>query len=155
MNSIDQILVPQSILKETLIIFKEYGHEYLEVFAIWVGEEKRNTFKIKEVWFPKQNNTIISYYVPNIDVHNINVELNKKNYSVIAQLHTHPGYAFHSQIDDENAILTLTGSLSIVIPNYGFIPIKAIDKWAVYRLTNGKWILLSVNKVKKLFEIVK
>ena len=117
--------------------------------------ELHDIFEIKEVWIPKQENTMISYYIPDIDVHNINVKLNKNKYSAIAQLHTHPGDAFHSLVDDEHTILSLPGSFSIVIPNYGNIPINAIDDWIVYRLLNGQWTLQTKNKVRRLFQIIK
>lgn len=156
MIKIELILLPFPILKETIKIFKEYGKENLEAIAIWVGQEEKTTFKIKEVWIPTQFNTIISYYVPDLNVHNINVDLNKKNYSAIAQLHTHPGNAFHSCIDDNNSILTLPGSFSIVVPDFGSVSIRNnLNNLAVYRLFDKGWVLQSINKVNKLFKIIK
>ena len=152
---INKIRIPYSILEKTLEFFKEYGKHDLEACAIWVGEEHHDIFEIKEVWFPKQENTMISYHIPDIDVHNINVKLNKYKYSAIAQLHTHPGDAFHSSVDDEYTILSLPGSFSIVMPDYGDIPICAIDDWVVYRLLNGEWTLQTKNKVRSLFQIIK
>lgn len=156
MNKIDLILLPFTILKETLKTFKEYGKESLEAFAIWVGQEENSTFKIKEFWIPMQYNTMLSYYVPDIDVHNINVELNKKKYSAIAQLHTHPGNAFHSCIDECYSILFLPGSFSIVVPNFGNILIKDnLNHMTVYRFIDKEWILQSIDKVNRLFKIIK
>lgn len=152
---INEIKLPYSIVEETLEFFIDYSKHGLEAFAIWVGEELHDIFEIKEVWFPKQENTMISYYIPAIDVHNINVKLYKKRYSAIAQLHTHPGDAFHSSIDDEYTILSLPGSFSIVIPDYGNIPICAVDEWVIYRLLNGEWTLQTKNTVRRLFQIIK
>lgn len=154
MIKIDFILLSYTILEETLKKFKEYGKEGLEAFAIWVGIEANNTFKVKEVWVPTQFNTILSYYIPDIDVHRINVDLNKRKYSAIAQLHTHLGDAFHSCIDDNYSILTLPGSFSIVVPDFGNIPIKSgLNNMVIYRLLNNKWVLQSKSKVNKLFKI--
>ncbi len=152
---IKKINLPSSIIEETLQFFVDYGQYNLEACAIWVGEELQNIFEVKEVWFPEQKNTMITYYISDIDVHNINVKLNKKKYSAIAQLHTHPGNAYHSSIDDKHTILNLPGSFSIVIPDYGNIPINAIDEWVVYRLLNGEWTLQKKNMVRKLFQIIK
>ena len=152
---INEIKLPYPIMEETLKFFTDYGLYNVEACAIWVGKELENIFEIKEVWFPEQKNTMISYYISDIEVHNINVELNKNRYSAIAQLHTHPGDAFHSSVDEEHTILSLPGSFSIVIPDYGGILISAIDEWVVYRLFKGVWTLQSKNKVKKLFQIVK
>lgn len=156
MIEITLILLPFTILKETLKIFKEYGKQSLEAFAIWVGKEENTTFEIKDVWIPTQLNTTFSYYVPDIDVHNINVELNKKKYSAIAQLHTHPDNAFHSCIDDNYSILTLPGSFSIVVPDFGNISIKNnLNDMIVYRLIDKKWVIHSISKVNKLFKVIK
>jgi len=152
---INEIRLPYSIVTETFEFFKDNGKYDLETCAIWVGEAYLDIFEVKEVWFPKQENTMISYYIPDIDVHNINVRLNKNKYSAIAQLHTHPREAFHSSVDDDYTILTLPGSFSIVIPDYGNIPNCAIDDWVVYRLLNGEWTLQTKNKVRSLFQIIK
>ena len=155
MNSISKILLPETILKDTIRVFRDYGNQFLEACALWVGVDSEKVFYIKEVWFPPQENSIIDYYVSDIDVHQINVKLNKKNYSAIAQLHTHPNSAFHSCIDDEYPILTLPGSLSIVIPDFANIPIKSIlNEIRVYRLIINRWQLQSKVEVKKLFKVI-
>lgn len=155
MNKIKLILLPIKVLEETLRTFKEYGKKCLEAFAIWVGKEKNTNFIIKDVWIPTQYNTILSYYVPDIDVHKINVEMNKKKYSAIAQLHTHPENAFHSCIDDNYSILTLPGSFSIVVPDFGNISLRdSLNKIVVYRLINEEWVLQSKIKVNRLFKII-
>ena len=156
MIKINKILLPNKVLRKTLNIFREYGNNYLEAFSVWVGEEKGATFAIKNVWFPKQENTMISYFISDIDVHYINVRLNKKRYSIIAQLHTHPRDAFHSCIDNHFSILTLPGSFSIVVPDFGNIIInKNLSNLEVYRLLNREWKLKSVEEVKILFKIIK
>lgn len=156
MITINKILIPYKILRKTLNIFREYGNDYLEAFALWVGKEKGTTFAIKNVWFPKQENTMITYFISDIVVHYINVRLNKKKYTVIAQLHTHPGEAFHSCIDNHFSILILPGSFSIVAPDFGKIIInKDLSNLEVYRLLDREWKLKSVEEVKKLFKIIK
>ena len=155
MISIDKIELPISILEETLRIFRKFGKINLEAFALWIGEEFDTTFKIKEVWSPSQENTMTSYFISEIEVHRINVELNKLQYSAIAQLHTHPENAFHSLIDDEHPILMLPGSFSIVIPNFGNISSCTTEKWAVYRLIDRNWKLLTNKMVRKTFKIKK
>ncbi|MFX0008911.1 MAG: hypothetical protein ACFE9R_01240 [Candidatus Hermodarchaeota archaeon] len=151
---INKINLPYSIIEKTINFFRDLGQDSLEACVIWVGEEQHDLFEVRDVWFPRQENTIISYYIPAIEVHYFNVKLNKNNYSAIAQLHTHPGDAFHSTVDDEHTILSLPGSFSIVFPNFGSIPVNAIDKWVVYRLLDGQWKYQTKNKVKEVFQII-
>jgi len=155
LNSIDKIILPEKVLRDTFKVFRDYGNQFLEACALWVGVDSKDIFYIKEVWFPLQENSMIDYYVSDIDVHLINVKLNKKNYSAIAQLHSHPNGAFHSCIDDEYPILTLPGSFSIVIPDFANVPIKSsLNEMVVYRLIFNEWKLQSKEEVKKLFKIV-
>ncbi|KKM85300.1 hypothetical protein LCGC14_1290430 [marine sediment metagenome] len=70
-------------------------------------------------------------------------------------MHTHPDGAFHSCIDDEYPILTLPGSLSIVIPDFANIKIRSIlSEMMVYRLIINEWKLQSKEEVKDLFKII-
>lgn len=154
MISITKVILPMAIFKKTLEFFRKHGEEFLEALALWVGIESSNVFKIKEVWFPNQENSIISYYVSDIDVHLINVKLNKMKYSAIAQIHTHPDDAYHSQIDDQYPILVLSGSFSIVVPDLGNKSVnKILNEMVIYRLISGKWILQPKEEVNEIFKI--
>ncbi len=152
--SITNILLSVDIYEKTIQILREYGNELLEALVLWVGIESNNVFNIKEVWFPNQANSPISYYVTDIDVHLINVKLNQKKYSAIAQIHTHPGSAYHSNIDDQYPIMVLPGSFSIVIPELGKISVqKNLNAMVVYRLIFGDWILQDRKEVNEIFKI--
>jgi len=154
MISITKVILPMTIFKKTLEFFRKFGEKFLETLALWVGIELSDVFKIKEVWFPNQENSIISYYVSDIDVHLINVKLNKMKYSAIAQIHTHPDNAYHSQIDEQYPILVLPGSFSIVVPDLGNISVnKSLNEMAIYRLISGEWILQTKEEVNEIFKI--
>ncbi len=155
MLNITSILLPGTIIDETIERFSKYGEEGVEAFGLWVGDERDDFFHIREVWIPPQENTMLSYYVTSVDVHRINVKLNRLGFSAIAQLHTHPGTAFHSYVDDSFAILLLPGSLSIVIPKYGNIEVEDFfGEIASYKLQNNEWRPLSPQEVNRLFKII-
>ncbi|MHC2297262.1 hypothetical protein ACVJBD_001468 [Rhizobium mongolense] len=44
--------------------------------------------------------------------------LREKRLRVLAQIHSHPGRAFHSEADDEWAIVRHAGALSLVLPRF-------------------------------------
>ncbi len=50
---------------------------------------------------------------------------------VVAQLHTHPGSAFHSDGDVDGARIRFPGYVSIVLPNYGRL-LPALEGAAIY-----------------------
>jgi hypothetical protein len=59
-----------------------------------------------------------------------------------ARIHSHPGYAFHSTIDDRNPILTYEGALSIVVPFFGLGLRAGLPACAVYVRRQHQWIRL-------------
>jgi proteasome lid subunit RPN8/RPN11 len=60
----------------------------------------------------------------------------------VARIHSHPGAAFHSYTDDRNPALNYPGALSIVVPNFGRDLSTGIDKCAIYRRSNQRWVEL-------------
>ena len=149
-----QTFVSGKILDETFTFLQNLGKQELEAHVLWIGKEEGTVFRINEVIIPKQNNEIINFEVESEEVHRINVLINKKGLQLIAQIHTHPYDAFHSDVDDEGATPLLPDSLSIVIPNFGFIDKKNIDQWEVYCFDGKKWNKVNKTEVKESFKIV-
>jgi hypothetical protein len=82
------------------------------------------------------------------------VWLFENSMTLIAQLHSHPTEAYHSDTDDAFPIATTVGSLSIVIPDYAREPFSLIRS-AVYRLIpDHGWVFMPPNEVTKLVTIV-
>lgn len=66
---------------------------------------------------------------------------------LVAQVHTHPREAFHSQGDDEGARVRYDGYLSLVIPDYG-AGLPRLDGAALYEFSSRDgWIPLSVENI--------
>lgn len=149
-----QTFVSKEILDKTFEFLQNLGEQELEAHALWIGKEEDGSFKIKDVVIPKQKNGVIEFEVESEEVHHINVMINKKGLQLIAQIHTHPSIAFHSDTDDKGAILYLPGSLSIVIPNFGFIDKKDTDQWKVYCFDGNEWESVDKEEVEKLFKII-
>lgn len=77
--------------------------------------------------------------------------LRDQGLGIRVQVHTHPGSAFHSSIDDKWPILHTTGFLSIVIPNFAKGPIGVSDAFLAERTADGSWHKREAND---LLEIV-
>lgn len=151
---IKNIHLSKDILNDTFSFLQRFGKIELESHALWIGKKNNNIFEITDVWFPKQENTPISYEVSEDEEFRINLQLSKENKTIIAQIHTHPGEAFHSNTDNEGSALSLPGSLSIVIPDFGFIEPNNLDDWKVFQYIHEKWIILSNQEVKGIFKII-
>ena len=154
LSNIDEIIIPKDVLNDTFYFLQKYGNLQLESHALWVGKKTENSFQITNVWYPQQENISISYEVSEEEEFRINLHLSNENKTVIAQIHTHPGEAFHSCTDNEGSALSLSGSLSIVIPDFGFIEPNNIDCWKVFRYADERWKSVSDEEVKKIFKII-
>lgn len=150
---IKKITIPKNILNSTFVFLRKHGNQNLESHALWVGKIVRDAFTITEVWFPKHINTIISYEVPEDEIHRINVKLNELGLIALVQVHTHPTNAFHSNTDDEGSFLVLAGSYSLVIPDFGFIKEDDLEQWVLYQYDGKDWNKVSNKEVKELFQI--
>jgi len=148
-----QAFVSRIVLDKTFEFLQNLGKKKLEAHALWIGKEN-DSFMINDVVIPKQNNGMINFEVNPQEIHRINVLVNQKGLQLIAQIHTHPYDAFHSEIDDEGAILLLPGSLSIVIPNFGFIDKEDFGQWAVYCFDGKEWKEVDEKEVRESFKIV-
>ncbi len=156
LNNITSVNISKSVIKNTFDGLRVFGKKQQEGHILWVGLKENSTFLVKEAWISKQSNTLVSYEVSEEEEHHINVQLNKLDWTIIAQVHTHPEDAFHSPTDKEGSALSLPGSLSVVIPNFGFISDdENLDDWVVFRLQHEEWgDAMDANEVKKLFQIL-
>jgi hypothetical protein len=61
---------------------------------------------------------------------------------IVAQIHTHPGRAFHSEVDAEWAIVRHVGALSLVLPRFAVstTPENFLDEVMTYEYSPaGDW----------------
>ena len=73
---------------------------------------------------------------------------------LLAQLHTHPGPAFHSEADDRLALPRHTGAISIVVPHFGQGWEGDLRDVSVNRhLGQGAWQELSRDALSLSFEV--
>ena len=70
-----------------------------------------------------------------------------------AQVHSHPGDAYHSEADDADPIVATLGGVSIVVPDFASGPVSP-STWAVYRLVPSEgWVELTADEVDDLIVI--
>ena len=73
---------------------------------------------------------------------------------LFAQVHSHPGIAFHSDDDCNEAISYKKGFISIVVPDYGQ-NMNGLDVCAIFEYVgNGIWDELSTKIVNERFTII-
>lgn len=156
---ISSINIPIRCVIEVYEHLRKVGIKRFEGVALWAGiATNESSFDITTTIIPKQtaynHEHGLLYTVEGDELYQINVLLYQNKLTLISQIHSHPGVAYHSDTDDAFPIVAVNGGLSIVIPDFGFGGIS-IDDWAVYRLSpNIGWVGLTESQVKSLIKIV-
>jgi hypothetical protein len=124
-----------------------------------LGEVDPSTGKayVSQAFVPKQksisNEDGVGYFVSGETLFQLNRDLSETGLRLIAQVHSHPREAYHSEADDRYAIVTAEGGMSLVVPNFGRAPAQP-TAWAVYRLHGRAWRELSPKEVGTIFEVI-
>lgn len=111
--------------------------------ALWVGTQTGPEFRVSRTLIPKQrhirNDDGVCVVIDADELHRLNVLLYKEGLTLLGQIHSHPGRAYHSETDDRYAIATTVGCLSLVVPDFARAPFRILD-CATYRLDGrGRW----------------
>ena len=155
---LERIQVPTSAAEEANEFLRFAGTRRSEGFALWVGNREGRIFRVRETVIPAQTGHVtddgVCVSVGPDELHRLNVWLYTEKMNVIAQLHSHPGEAYHSETDDSFPIATTVGCLSLVIPDFARFPFL-LARCAVYRLTEqGVWSFLPRAQAEKLITLV-
>lgn len=154
---ITSVLVPGACIEKTHAHLRAVGRNGLEGLALWAGTGAGERFHVTEAIIPVQrgirSDAGVSVAVGPQELHRMNVFLFQNKLSLVAQIHSHPGAAYHSDTDDDHAIATKAGALSLVVPDFASQPFS-LEQCAVYRLSAaGKWRELSAREAAELIII--
>ncbi|SRR5258706_9251965 len=155
---IKKILLPIRPIEMIYEHLRNAGQDGVEGIGLLLGNFRdEEQFAVTASLVPKQEayrtESGLFYYVGGEELHRINMWAYKNKLSLIAQIHSHPGEAYHSGTDDAYAIITTVGGFSIVIPNFASGPID-MKLWETYRLApSSEWRHLASKDVQNLFQI--
>jgi len=95
--------------------------------------------RVEAAWHPRHTASVIGYDVDFSEVNRLSVRLYDEHLSMVAQIHTHPGGAFHSSRDDGLPFMWKRGFVSIVLPNFGRDGIEALADIHVSMFDGQQW----------------
>lgn len=121
--NVETFLISREALDATGDALRRAGMDGYELIVLWSGIRSDPTFTVMNVHAPRQYAMRADVgalaQVPGDELHRLNVWLLDHRQVIGAQVHSHPGEAYHSDTDNEFAIVTLLGGLSIVVPHFG------------------------------------
>lgn len=151
-------LVPAPILSETRSFLYQRGLEGCEGMLLWKGMQRDQHVQITRVFIPEQR-CIKSRFGVAVELtphaHYTLPDTLRQAERFYMRVHSHPTEAYHSRRDDQNAVLTHEGALSIVVPDFAARPVLNLADCAIYQLEYGKgWVRLDQAAIAQRIEVV-
>jgi hypothetical protein len=150
------LFVSSSTLTETLSTLQEAGRRNSERVVLWLARCAGQVAEVECLWMPEQVAGYDYFEIPPKAMEQLFVKLRQHRWFVGAQVHTHPGRAFHSQADDRWAIVRHVGALSLVVPDFGLKTDTAsfLEHTAVFSLSpQNKWIEAPRSQITNFYRI--
>jgi hypothetical protein len=151
------VRIPERLADASQAFLRKVGLKCTEGILLWLGRPSGEDFIVTEMYAPRQKGLRgdhgICVVVDAEEMRRINVHLYETGQRLIAQVHSHPKAAYHSELDDQYAIATTVGSLSIVVPDFaeGDFDLHAAS---VHRLQeDGHWVELTVRQARSLIVV--
>ena len=106
------------IRRTTEQAFRSCGEFRRECVVAWIAKLSAPLEVTRVKHLPHASSAVMTEIDP-AALYTFNLELMSQEECVVAQLHTHPGAAFHSARDDAFPITHSAGLISLVIPRFG------------------------------------
>lgn len=156
---IAEVQLPIELVDEVYDQLIETGKDGYERLALFAGDERDNSVLVTNVLFPQQylrkGPFGVSFHVDSEELDRIWDWLFENNKTLISQVHSHPTDAYHSEADDQMAIITTFGGFSIVVPDFGTSD-NHFSNSAIYRLQpDTGWTQLSETELSSTIKLVK
>lgn len=114
-----RLVIARPQLEETLLKLRAGGMRGEERMIAWLGKDTlTGEAKVREAYEPEQVCKKDQFYIPPAAMTALMQTLGRTRSKILAQIHTHPGTAFHSEADDAWAIIRHVGALSLVLPHF-------------------------------------
>ncbi|MBZ5697624.1 MAG: hypothetical protein LAN18_03660 [Acidobacteriia bacterium] len=125
------------VVRATFRTLRECGRGECECAVFWTGPASDDFVDGCE--HPVHNRSPFGYQVEESWLMDFWKRLAISKRSVKAQVHTHPGEAFHSATDDQWPIVSQVGFISIVIPEFAIGKPTLDDAWVGCLQADGRW----------------
>lgn len=148
---------PISGIDETLRQLRGAGKRGVEHVVLWLAKPSQGSLQVERIYTPAQQARKDNFVIPRASMGELMSYLRQYRLMVAAQVHSHPGPAFHSKADDEWAIVRHKGALSIVIPDFAVDTTldNFADRAAFFEMSfDGQWAQIRQNELASVFQCV-
>lgn len=157
LHQVNKVVVPRLAITTVRNHLQHMGRHGLEGFALWAGTRNGDSFTVTHPVIPRQRgirtDSGVCVVLESGELHRLNVWLYQNSLSLVAQIHSHPAEAYHSETDDSLPVATAVGSFSLVVPYFAMRPFS-IAGCAVYRLsTSAEWVEVPTPDAESIFTV--
>jgi proteasome lid subunit RPN8/RPN11 len=139
------IICSGTVIADTLEILRTGGRRKEERVALWLAKAgARTPAEVVEVYEPDQIAEVDFFNLPRESMRVLMSHLSSTRRRIVAQIHTHPGRAYHSDADAAWAIVRHVGALSLVLPTFARTTtlLNFLQQVKIYELSPaGEWNL--------------
>lgn len=111
-----QLKIHKNILAEVLNELRTSSRK--ERVVLLLGNRNSECYIADEMFVPMQITDRDYFEIPEEGMDELMNKLRSDRKMMVAQIHTHPGTAFHSQADDKWAIIRHKNAYSLVLPHF-------------------------------------
>jgi hypothetical protein len=148
MTATPTLEVPADVAAATQAHLRAKGVADHEGVVLWVGPPGEP--RITRAIVPLQITSRLRFQVPLSERQRISRSLAGSRETVVAQVHTHAEEAFHSVVDDAEALVRRVGGYSLVVPDFAIRP-TILDQAALFQLApDGQWHQIAVESIRLL-----
>ena len=148
-----ELKISREHLRETIYILQQAGLKKHEGIVLWFAHKNGRVCRCFE---PLHRAKLDMFHIPRQGIEQILKICRVERVRLVAQVHSHPGEAFHSLADDRWAIPRQVGALSIVLPYFaaGVTEENFIDQAAVFTLSaTNSWDQVNNTSVSDLIKV--
>ncbi len=144
--------IQASVVFDTERFLRQHGLHGHEGMVFWGGVPFEGLVEIRRAMHPAQSCSAVSVDIDPAAVQQMYRTLETHREILVAQVHSHPGGAFHSARDDAFPATFLVGYLSIVVPDFCRRGLRFLEDCSVWIHTGlGRWRELgAIEKAGKL-----
>src|SRR4051794_17868587 len=113
MKSPEQLRVPTLLVEQTLAELQTAGRRDAEGVVLWLARRAGDGVDILEAHVPEYESRRDHFIIPRESMAALLRRLGESKMIIAAQVHSHPELAFHSEADNEWAIVRHLHALSL------------------------------------------
>jgi hypothetical protein len=141
--------VSAAMIRSTFGVFRRCGQARAECVVYWTAPAELSDL-VDGIDHPAHRQSAGGYEIESSWLTEYWFRLAHERRAIRAQIHTHPGPAFHSSTDDHWPVISQPGFISIVIPDFAMGSVSLDEAWIGHVAADGRWRQIPVQRVVKL-----